>query len=57
MTPSDWLTVIDCARRRSHQAAADGDRGLYWREMAAIARLQGMSHLADDFDNLARRHP
>lgn len=53
MTYDDVQNLARCARLRGQQAAADGDRGRYWRETAAANRLVGFHQTAITFDRMA----
>jgi hypothetical protein len=53
MDPGIRANIVLCARERAFIAAAADDRARYWRELAAVRRLLGLSCDAYDFDQLA----
>lgn len=51
------LNLTTCARLRGQQAAVDGDRARYWREMSSCMYLLGWWDAAADFSALGERRP
>jgi hypothetical protein len=56
MTNHDHLlSVTISARLRGQQAAVDGDRSRYWRELGSAMRMLGETESADNFDAMSTK--